>query len=121
MPSEISLKKWKETRTDVCNVCFRNYRAGSVFLYTGQEKFQESQVTVLSYVLKQADTVVQNLRNVFNYLMGAKKIGEGQAYFSADLQAQISDMQRNINDLADNLRNVTGKSSGDIRKYVAPL
>ncbi|KAF7133343.1 hypothetical protein RHSIM_Rhsim09G0014400 [Rhododendron simsii] len=95
--------------------------AGSVFLYTGQEKFQESQVTVLSYVLKQADTVVQNLRNVFNYLMGAKKIGEGQAYFSPDLQAQIGDMQRNINDLADNLRNVTGKSSGDIRKYIQPL
>lgn len=53
--------------------------------------------------------------------MGAKKIGEGQAYFSPDLQAQIGDMQRNINDFADNVRNVTGKSSGDIRTYVAPL
>ncbi|KAH7835572.1 hypothetical protein Vadar_027473 [Vaccinium darrowii] len=99
----------------------KSNRAGSVFLFIGKEKFQESQVTVVSYVLKEANTVVQNLRNVFNYLMAAKEIDNGQALLSGELQTQIDVMQKNVNDFADKLGTVAENRSEDIRKYIQPL
>lgn len=75
----------------------------------------------MSYVLKEANTVVQNLRNVFNYLMAAKKIGNGQALLSGELQTQIDVMQKNVNDFADKLGTVAENRSEDIRKYIQPL
>ncbi|PSS08175.1 Protein tweety like [Actinidia chinensis var. chinensis] len=95
--------------------------AGSAFLYSGQEEFQNSTVNVFSYILKQADTIVHNLREIFNYLLGAKKIGVGEVVLPPDLVTKIDQMQGQINGVADHLLNITGKSSAVIRHVTDPV
>lgn len=53
--------------------------------------------------------------------MAAKKIGNGQALLSGELQTQIDVMQKNVNDFADKLGTVAENRSEDIRKYIQPL
>ncbi|KAF5956525.1 hypothetical protein HYC85_003750 [Camellia sinensis] len=96
-------------------------KAGSVFLYIGQAKFTTSIVDVLTFILIQANTTVQKLKDVFNYLLAAKNIGVGKMLLPADLQANIDEIQRQINVIADNLQNVTANSSKDLRNFLDPI
>uniref|UniRef100_A0A5B7BHK8 Uncharacterized protein n=1 Tax=Davidia involucrata TaxID=16924 RepID=A0A5B7BHK8_DAVIN len=89
--------------------------AGSVFLYTGQEKFNSSIVNILSYVLRQADTVVSNLTNLFNYLLSAKSA------VPTELRGDIDHIHTQINLVSSNIHNVTGKSSKDIGHFLYPV
>ncbi|CAL5328623.1 unnamed protein product [Camellia sinensis] len=95
--------------------------AGSVFLYIGQAKFKTSIVDVLTFILVQANTTVQKLKDIFNYLLAAKNIGVGKMLLPADLQANIDEIQREINVIADNLQNVTANSSKDLRNFLDPM
>ncbi|KAL6974024.1 hypothetical protein U1Q18_028207 [Sarracenia purpurea var. burkii] len=94
---------------------------GSVFLYTGQGKLQTSTINGLAFILKHVDITVQNLMDLFNYLLGAKKIGVGQVSLPAELMANIDKMQGEINGIAGSFRNVTEMKSENIRNFINPL
>ncbi|KAL0394299.1 UNVERIFIED_CONTAM: hypothetical protein Slati_4396100 [Sesamum latifolium] len=51
---------------------------GCIVLYTGQAKFHSSTTSTLDYVVSQADTTSENLRNVSGYLSAAKQINVDQ-------------------------------------------
>ena len=114
-----SPKSLIQTKPKCLFVC--DYSAGSTFLYSSQGEFQNSTVNVFGYILKQADTIVQKLREIFNYLLGAKKIGVGEVVLPPELVAKIEQMQGQINGIADQLLNITGKSSVVIRQVTDPM
>ncbi|KAG6383593.1 hypothetical protein SASPL_156646 [Salvia splendens] len=51
---------------------------GCIILYTGQGKFHTSTINTLEYVVYQADTTSESLRNVSGYLAAAKQINVDQ-------------------------------------------
>ncbi|CAN1828458.1 hypothetical protein LINPERHAP1_LOCUS32236 [Linum perenne] len=51
---------------------------GCVVLYNGQGKFHRSTTQTLEYVVSQADSTVENLKNVSDYLASAKLLGVDQ-------------------------------------------
>ncbi|KAA8535248.1 hypothetical protein F0562_030251 [Nyssa sinensis] len=73
--------------------------AGSLLLYNGQENFQTSIVNILSYVLHQADTVVENLTNLFSYLVSAKNV------VPAELRGNIDGIHTQINLVSSTILN----------------
>ncbi|XP_059636210.1 uncharacterized protein LOC132278441 [Cornus florida] len=88
--------------------------AGAVFLYSGQQEFHSSIVRVLSFILYQADFVIENIQNVFNYLLSAKLALPG------DFQLQIDAIQQPINFVANQLRNATRQTEREIRNFLDP-
>ncbi|CAK9159019.1 unnamed protein product [Ilex paraguariensis] len=95
--------------------------AGIGFLYTGQEKFQNSIVDTLSYLLHEADTIIVNLKNLFDNLLSAKNVAVGQSSLTAEYQNSIDDIGKTINIVSDEFRNVTGKNSNEIRSFLDPM
>ncbi|KAA8535239.1 hypothetical protein F0562_030242 [Nyssa sinensis] len=89
--------------------------AGSLLLYNGQENFQTSIVNILSYVLHRADTVVENLTNLFSYLVSAKNV------VPAELRGNIDGIHMQINLVSTTILNVTGNSSKDLGILFSPI
>ncbi|KAL2534860.1 hypothetical protein Adt_08211 [Abeliophyllum distichum] len=94
---------------------------GVGFLYAGQAKFQNSIVNIVSYILHQADTVVENLKHLLDNLEAAKGVGVGQISLPHEFKGEIDNMGVTINQLADTFHNVTGKNSDEIRNFLNPL
>lgn len=91
------------------------FSAGSVVLYTGQRKFHSTTTDTINYVVKQAETTVDSLRNVSDYLDAAKRIGVDQVFLPSDVQANIDNVKIKINSSAITLERETRKNSNHIR------
>ncbi|CBI25576.3 hypothetical protein VitviT2T_016768 [Vitis vinifera] len=88
---------------------------GCVVLYTGQGKFHGSTTSTLGYVVDQAETTSENLKNVSEYLSAAKRIGIGSSFLPANVQTNIDHAETKINASATTLDTKTQKNSKDIQ------
>ncbi|XP_034699632.1 uncharacterized protein LOC117924978 [Vitis riparia] len=88
---------------------------GCVVLYTGQGKFHGSTTNTLGYVVDQAETTSENLKNVSEYLSAAKRIGIGSSFLPANVQTNIDHAEAKINASATTLDTKTQKNSKDIQ------
>ncbi|KAL6331592.1 hypothetical protein AAG906_011532 [Vitis piasezkii] len=88
---------------------------GCVVLYTGQGKFHGSTTSTLGYVVDQAETTSENLKNVSEYLSAAKRIGIGSSFLPANVQTNIDHAEAKINASATTLDTKTQKNSKDIQ------
>ncbi|XP_010250329.1 PREDICTED: uncharacterized protein LOC104592577 [Nelumbo nucifera] len=91
---------------------------GCIVLYTGQGKFHSSTTNTLAYVVKQANTTAENLRNVSDYLAAAKRIGVDQVFLPSDMMAKIDEVQTKINSSAATLADETAKNSDSIQEVL---
>ncbi|KAI3455274.1 hypothetical protein Pfo_011937 [Paulownia fortunei] len=91
---------------------------GSVILYTGQGKFHNSTRSTLDYVVGQADSTVDNLKIVSNYLTAAKKVGVDQVFLPQDVQNNIDKVNTMITSAADTLESATKNNKDDIFRYL---
>lgn len=96
-------------------VCVVGSSVGCIVLYTGQDKFHSSTYSMLSYVVDQADTTAENLRNVSDYLSAAKKIGLDAIVLPADIQKSMDDIMGTIKNVANTLSDTTEKNSKRIQ------
>lgn len=84
---------------------------GCIVLYTGQAKFHSSTTKTLNYVVSQADTTVESLRNLSGYLGAAKRIGVDSVFLPSDVQSNIDTTITKLNSAATKLSNTTEKNS----------
>ncbi|CAL5375578.1 unnamed protein product [Camellia sinensis] len=70
---------------------------GCVVLYTGQGKFHTSTSNTLDYVVWQANTTVESLGSVLDYLEAAKHIRADQLFLPPDVQNNINKVETDIN------------------------
>ncbi|XP_040996494.1 uncharacterized protein LOC121242653 [Juglans microcarpa x Juglans regia] len=89
--------------------------AGCIVLYTGQGKFHSSTTYTLEYVVNQADTVSENLKNVSGYLDAAKGITVDSIFLPSDAKKNIDDIRTKINSSASTLSRKTSDNSKDIQ------
>ncbi|KAI8547398.1 hypothetical protein RHMOL_Rhmol07G0192600 [Rhododendron molle] len=87
---------------------------GCVVLYTGQRKFHDSTTTTLDYVVNQAETTVEKLVNVSEYLSAAKQVGVDRVFLPSNVGTDIDEIQSKINTSATTLRVRTSDNSGNI-------
>ncbi|KVH76580.1 hypothetical protein Ccrd_025536, partial [Cynara cardunculus var. scolymus] len=64
----------------LCYCCCSRTPIGCVFLYTGQAKFYHSTTKTLDYVVNQANTTAEKLRNLSDDFASAKKVGVAQVF-----------------------------------------
>ncbi|XP_052178286.1 uncharacterized protein LOC127792034 [Diospyros lotus] len=88
---------------------------GCVVLYTGQGRFHDSTRKTLDYVVNQANAVVQQLRDVSDYLAAAKQVGVLKVFLPSNVQTDIDDIESKINSSATTLASKTQDNSGDIK------
>ncbi|XP_058221862.1 uncharacterized protein LOC131331916 isoform X2 [Rhododendron vialii] len=88
---------------------------GCVVLYTGQQKFHDSTTTTLVYVVNQAETTVEKLNNVSEYLSAAKQVGVDRVFLPSNVGTDIDEIQSKINSSATTLRVRTSDNSGNIK------
>lgn len=88
---------------------------GCVFLYTGQGRFHSTTMNTLEYVVDQADSTVEKLRNVSEYLGAAKQVGVDQVFLPSNVQTDIDQIETKINSSASTLADRTVENSDDIR------
>ncbi|CAI9100926.1 OLC1v1038117C1 [Oldenlandia corymbosa var. corymbosa] len=94
---------------------------GFASLHVGQKRFQDSIVDTVAFVLHQADTVIVKLKDLVDNLLAARNSNVGQSIMPRELQANIDDIQKRINDVSGQFRNVTQTNSDDIRQFLNPL
>ncbi|CAN4086443.1 unnamed protein product [Withania somnifera] len=87
---------------------------GSVFLYTGQGKFHDGTKHTLDYVVQQARSTVDGLRNVSNILAVAKHTGVSQIFLPQNVQNNIDKVDAKISSAAETLESETEKNEKDI-------
>uniref|UniRef100_A0A5B7A766 Transmembrane protein n=2 Tax=Davidia involucrata TaxID=16924 RepID=A0A5B7A766_DAVIN len=88
---------------------------GCVVLYTGQGKFHNSTTKTLQYVVTQANTTVEKLRNVSEYLAAAKLIRVDQVFLPSNVQTDIDQIETKINSSASTLSDRALDNSNDIQ------
>lgn len=87
-------------------------------LYTGQGKFHSSTTSTLDYVVNQADTTSENLRNVSQYLSAAKKISVDSVFLPSNVQTDIDQIQNKINSSANTLSTKAQDNSEKIKDVI---
>lgn len=91
---------------------------GCVVLYTGQGKFHQSTTKTLDYVVDQANTTAQKLRNLSDVLDSAKKIGVAQVFLPVDVQSDIDEIQTKLNSSSYALSDRTEDNKEDIQRLL---
>ncbi|XP_009787592.1 uncharacterized protein [Nicotiana sylvestris] len=91
---------------------------GCILLYIGQGKFHSSTVNTLDYVVHQANTTADSLRNVSGYLAAAKLISVDQVLLPGTVQTDIDRIQTKINSSANTLATKTSENKDDIARLV---
>jgi len=84
-------------------------------LYTGQGKFHLSTSDTLNFVVNQADTTSESLRNVSDYLAMAKQTGVRSTFLPPSVQSNIDAVEGKINSSAATLSATTMKNSKNIQ------
>ncbi len=72
-------------------------------------------MNTLEYVVDQADSTVEKLRNVSEYLGAAKQVGVDQVFLPSNVQTDIDQIETKINSSASTLADRTVENSDDIR------
>ncbi|KAG5244412.1 Chaperonin [Salix suchowensis] len=88
---------------------------GCVVLYTAQQRFHKSTTETLEYVVNQADTTVDKLRTVSDFIASAKLIGVDQVFLPSNVQTDIDQIGIRINSSATVLADKTVDNSDDVR------
>uniref|UniRef100_A0A3N7FBL3 Transmembrane protein n=1 Tax=Populus trichocarpa TaxID=3694 RepID=A0A3N7FBL3_POPTR len=88
---------------------------GCVVLYAAQERFHKSTTETLEYVVNQADTTVNKLKIVSDFIASAKLIGVDQVFLPSNVQTDIDQIGIRINSSANVLADKTVDNSDDIR------
>lgn len=88
---------------------------GCLVLYAGQGRFHRSTTKALEYVVSQADTTAQQLRNVSDYFTAAKQIGVDQVFLPSNVQKDIDQIDTKLNSSASNLADRTVENSDDVK------
>ncbi|KAK7410239.1 hypothetical protein VNO78_00868 [Psophocarpus tetragonolobus] len=88
---------------------------GCAVLYIGQGSFHHSMTNTLQYVAHQADSAVDKLRNVSDYLAQAKQVGIDRVFLPTNVQTDIDDAETNINTSASTLADKTKENSDNIQ------
>lgn len=88
---------------------------GCAVLYIGQGSFHHSMTSTLQYVVNQADSTVDKLRNVSDYLAQAKQVGIDRVFLPTNVQTDIDEAETNINNSAGTLADKTKENSDNIR------
>ncbi|KAJ0616200.1 putative transmembrane protein [Helianthus annuus] len=70
---------------------------GSIVLYTGQGKFDQSTNKMLKYIVHQAELTAERLGKVCNDLAAAKKITVAQVFLPVNMQDDIDEIQTKLN------------------------
>ncbi|CAI9759684.1 unnamed protein product [Fraxinus pennsylvanica] len=91
---------------------------GCAVLYTGQGKYHSSTANTLEYVVHQANSTSEKLRNVSEYLSAAKKVGVDQMFLPSNVQSDIDRIQTKINSSASTLATTTEDNSNDIKNLI---
>lgn len=94
------------------------FSIGCAVLYTGQGKYHSSTTNTLEYVVHQANTTSEKLRNVSEYLSAAKKVGVNQMFLPSNVQSDIDRIQTKINSSASALASTTEDNSNDIKNLI---
>lgn len=89
---------------------------GCSLLSLGQDKFHREISDTLKFVVKQSDVVVDNLRNVTEYLADAKTISVAQTVIPEDERNQIEKLNENLIRAADELEGITTDSADKMQK-----
>lgn len=69
----------------------------------------------LNYVVNQADSTVDKLRNVSDNLATARQIGVDQIFLPTNVQTDIDQIEAKLNSSASNVAEKTAKNSDDIQ------
>ncbi|KAF7830324.1 putative transmembrane protein [Senna tora] len=88
---------------------------GCLILYVGQGSFHHSTTTTLEYVVSQADSTVDKLRNVSDFLAQAKQVGIDRVFLPTNVQTDIDGIQTKINASASTLSDQTAHNADDIQ------
>ncbi|KAH8482808.1 hypothetical protein H0E87_030040 [Populus deltoides] len=97
------------------NAEFFGHRIGCVVLYTAQERFHKSTTETLEYVVNQADTTVDKLRAVSDFIASAKLVGVDEVFLPSNVQTDIDQIGTRINSSASVLADKTVDNSEDIK------
>ena len=89
-------------------------RIGCAVLYIGQGSFHHSMTHTLQYVVHQADSTVDKLRNVSDYLAQAKQVGIDRVFLPTNVQTDIDQAETDINNSASILADKTKENSDNI-------
>ncbi|KAG5030935.1 hypothetical protein JHK85_014917 [Glycine max] len=88
---------------------------GCAVLYIGQGSFHHSMTHTLQYVVHQADSTVDKLRNVSDYLAQAKQVGIDRVFLPTNVQTDIDQAETDINNSASTLADKTKENSDNIQ------
>ncbi|XP_022636582.1 uncharacterized protein LOC106759933 isoform X2 [Vigna radiata var. radiata] len=88
---------------------------GCAVLYIGQGSFHHSMSSTLQYVVHQADSTVDKLRNVSDYLNQAKQVGIDRIFLPTNVQTDIDAAETDINNSAGTLADKTKENSDNIQ------
>lgn len=87
-------------------------------MYLGQGKFYNSTTDTLKYVVDQANSTTENLKNVSGYLAAAKEIKVVQVILPATVQSDIDEVQAKINSASTTLSDKALDNVKDIKDLV---
>lgn len=90
-------------------------RIGCAVLYIGQGSFHHSTTTTLQFVVDQANSVVDKLKNVSDYLAQAKQVGIDRVFLPANVQSDIDEAETKIFASAGTLADQTKENSDNIQ------
>ncbi|WCJ30346.1 hypothetical protein M5689_011912 [Euphorbia peplus] len=88
---------------------------GCAVLYAGQGRFHRSTTHTLEFIVNQADTTVQKLRDVSSFLASAKITAVDKVFLPSNVQTDIDQVGIRINSSATTLSDRTVENSDDIR------
>ncbi|RVW53869.1 hypothetical protein CK203_099651 [Vitis vinifera] len=88
---------------------------GGAALYTSQFEFNRTIGRTLAYVVHQAESATETLRNVSNYFDAAKQIRVENKLLPPGVQNSITQLQKQINDTANQLATKTSDNLDGIR------
>lgn len=91
---------------------------GCIILYLGQGKFYNSTTDTLEYVVDQANSTAENLRNVSGYLSAAKEVKVIQVILPANVQSDIDQVQAKIDSSAKTLSDKALGNAKDIKDLI---
>ncbi|XP_065850025.1 uncharacterized protein [Euphorbia lathyris] len=91
---------------------------GCAVLYAGQGRFHRSTTQTLEFVVNQADTTVQKLRDVSSFLASAKITAVDKVFLPSNVQTDIDQIGTTINSSATTLADRTLENSDDIRELL---
>ncbi|KAH6790787.1 transmembrane protein [Perilla frutescens var. frutescens] len=94
---------------------------GCVVLYSGQGKFHSNSINSLQYVVNEAESTSQSLRNVSEHLVAAKQTSVVQVSLPPNVQTDIDRIQTMIDTSATTLTTTTQHNSRHINKLLHSL